>query len=130
MPIQFFGIFQLLKTFFIKNKSKVEVLLTYLGITFVLGFVLMAKWRSWEGADRFGPGLLTEYLSLISIFSFILLDRLIGKFPKVTKIVLVVLAIYSFYVHFNATVFRKSRCTAEHTWSFYCLEPPKSWPKY
>ena len=130
MPLIFVGLFELVKTLLKRNKNRTDILLSYLGLTFIVSLLLMSRWRGWDGADRFGPGLLTEYIPILAVFSFLLLSRYLKKFRKSTIIILLVLTTYSFLIHFNAVVFRKSRCSTEHNWTFYCLSPPKRLPKY
>lgn len=127
MPPFFFGIFELIKSLVAKPLSNLDMLLKYLGAAFILGFLLVAKWRGWDGADRFGPGLLTDLLPIIAIFSYLLVTK-IRK--KVFLVLFFFMTIYSILVNTNAVIFRKSRCASQHNWTFYCLSPPDRMPEY
>lgn len=109
-----------------KRKKDIDILMSFLGIVFILSFLLISKWWAWQGANAFGYRMLTEYLPIVGAFTYLVSI----KFSKPFKVLLIVFMFYSFYIHTNAVVFRKSRCEEEHLWTTYCLKPPKRWPKY
>lgn len=131
MPVLLSGIFFAVGNLFTKNHDKKSSLLFYISLTFLCAFLFIAMWRGWEGADRFGPGLLTEYLPFITALSFLSVQKL-SKSGRayIYKVLFIILILYSILMQFNVVIFRKSRCAAEHTWSFYCLLPPKEMPDY
>lgn len=116
LVLSYYGIFYYI---FKKNKSETEVLLKYLGISFLLTLLMLSMWWCWYGADRFGYGFLTEWLPIVAVLAYLPTLGLRKPF----KILLVVLIVYSFYTQINAVWFRKSRCAQEHVWTFYCLKP-------
>ena len=101
----------------IKEKDK---LYTFIAIGYIASVLLIGKWYAWHGANAFGHRMLVDYLPFIGLFSFLIIKdlkkRLLG--------VVIVLIVFSIYVHFNAVVNRKSRCDEVHNWSFYCLKWP------
>jgi hypothetical protein len=116
LVLSFYGIFRLL---FKKSKSEIEVLLSYLSVSFILTLLMLSMWWCWWGADRFGYGFFTEWLPIIGLMSFLVSLN----FNKSAKIVLVILMVYSLYTQVNAVWFRKSRCAETHNWTFYCIKP-------
>ena len=116
LVLSFYEIFRLL---FKKGKKDVEILLTYLSVSFLLTLLMLSKWWCWYGADRFGYGLLTEWVPIVCTLAFLVSVKL----TKIFRILLIVLIVYSFYTQINAVWFRKSRCSQNHGWTFYCLKP-------
>jgi hypothetical protein len=116
LVVGFYGMFLALKK---KKKDKFDILMFVLSITFILIFIVYSKWWCWYGADRFGYGFFTEWVPLVSIFTFIVLKPK-GRFVKV---LFALLLIWSVFVQFNAVLYRKSRCGPDHNWDFYCLKP-------
>lgn len=131
MPMLLMGIYGAVIYLFTQSRDKLSSLFFYISLTVLCAFLFMAMWRGWEGADRFGPGLLTEYLPFITSLSFLSVQKLfqLGR-AYVYKVLIIFLILYSILMQFNVVIFRKSRCAAEHTWSFYCLLPPKEMPDY
>ncbi|MFC1624958.1 hypothetical protein ACFL15_01125 [Patescibacteria group bacterium] len=123
LVLSFFGI---IKVFTTKNNSNRHNFMLFLSIAFILSLLLMSKWWGWDGADAFGYRMLTEFLPIITMFSYMVSEG----FNKIGKTILIALIVYSIYIQANAVIFRKSRCEREHNWSFYCLQPPKRLPKY
>jgi len=101
----------------IKKKDKLYV---FLAIGYIASILLIGKWYAWHGANAFGHRMLVDYLPFIGIFSFLILKdlnkRLLG--------IVIILIVFSIYVHFNAVINRKSRCDLEENWTFYCLKWP------
>lgn len=101
-----------------KNIKEFNLLYRYLSVGLILSMIMMGKWFTWHGANAFGHRMLVDYLPILGLLSFEFTKNLKGK-----KIYLIyILILYSFYVHFNATYFRKSKCGLEHNWSFYRLK--------
>jgi hypothetical protein len=126
-PVFLLGFYEIFKNIIKKNKLNWDHLLITLGISFLFGFILSSKWRAWDGADSFGPRLLTDLLPIIALFSYFIVTKIK---TRLLMILLVIFTIYSLYANINAVVFRKSRCTTVHNWTFYCLTPPKEIPEY
>ncbi len=127
-PLMFIGIIYMI-FFYILRLQKNDMdekkrLMAYLGIVFLCGLLLNAKWRDWHGADRFGPALLTEFLPITALFSYDLFDKFIRRNKVLALSIFVIISLYSMYAHVNTVHFRKSRCSADHVWTFYCLTKP------
>ncbi len=107
----------------IKAQDRLQTMLA-LG---VLGsMIMMARWDTWDGANAFGCRMLTEYLPFFGLFAYTVFIKL----PKKLILLMLVLFIYSFYVHFNAVFNRKSRCEGNDNWNFYCLKFPTKKAQY
>ncbi|OGC46453.1 hypothetical protein A2V49_02885 [candidate division WWE3 bacterium RBG_19FT_COMBO_34_6] len=116
LAISFYGMFLALKK---KKKDKLDAISFILAITFIIIFFVYSKWWCWYGADRFGYGFFTEWVPLVSIFTYIIIKPK-GNF---IKILFTLSLIWSVHAQFNAVWYRKSRCGPDHNWSFYCLKP-------
>lgn len=115
------GYFAIYKSF--KNKSlggKYNLIYRFLGISFILSMLMFAKWYTWDGSNAFGNRMLSDFLPIITVLSFEIAKNLKG----IAKFIITALVIYSIFVHANAVFFRKSRCSQDHNWTFYCLSPP------
>ena len=124
LVLGFIGIYKVYKDK--KFEGKYNQILRYLGFGFLISFLMMAKWWAWEGANGFGYRMLSDYLPILGLFSFLIIKRLKPK--QLTVIMLLI--IYSVFIHGNAVINRKSRCSEEHNWTFYCLSPPARKSKY
>jgi hypothetical protein len=116
LVLSYYGIFYYL---FKNKKQEVDEFLNYLSISFIFTLMVLSMWWCWYGADRFGYGLLTEWMPIIVILTYLISQKL----GNVLKILLIILMLYSFYTQINAVWFRKSRCRQDHAWTFYCIEP-------
>ena len=116
LVLSYYGMWKLFRA---KSRDHIDTLLTLLSVAFLATVVMYSAWWCWYGADRFGYGFFTEWLPLLSLLVFPFMVRIKGW----GKILLVILAAYSFYTQFNAVVYRKSRCNKDHNWDFYCLKP-------
>jgi hypothetical protein len=105
---------------------KYNKLLRYLSLGFLISFLMMAKWWAWAGANAFGYRMLTGYLPVVGLLAFIVIDKMKLKY----RMIILILIVYSVFIHANAVINRKSRCSEDHTWSFYCLSPPAKKSKY
>lgn len=114
-PILLLGFYGIYRKF--KQKDK---LFMFLGGGYLLSMLMMAKWYTWHGANAFGSRMLVDYLPFIALFSFLIFIKI--KKPYIY--IVYVLMLWSIFVHTNAVVYRKSRCSLEHNWSTYCLQPP------
>ncbi|MFC1622241.1 hypothetical protein ACFL13_02605 [Patescibacteria group bacterium] len=121
-PPLVFGLVKIVRTLF----SKEIPLKKYLAFGFIIFTLIMAKWWAWDGSDSFGYRMLTDVLPIIALFSYLATKDL----SKNWKIIIVTLMVYSFFVHFNASIYRKSRCEHEHNWTFYCLKLPTRRAQY
>ena len=120
--LAFYSMYKLVKTK--EFAGAANVLLKHLSCAFVFTLFLYAKWYTWDGANAFGYRMLSDYVPIIGLLSFLT----VANFKKLGKIVLFVLILYSFYVHANAVFYKKSRCSKENNWNFVCLSPPtKLW---
>jgi len=117
----------LAKMFFKKTfKEPTDKIYFALGVSFLLSTLVFAKWYTWDGANAFGYRMLSDFLPIAGLFSFLIFEKL-----KINwKLAFTGLMIYSIFLHYNAVIWRKSRCASDHNWSFYCLQRPKSQPKY
>lgn len=128
LALAYFGIY----TFFKKEKSKSTTdkkhlaIMRYLGIAFILSLLMLAKWYTWDGAPAFGYRMLVDFLPIVGLLAF----DVTQSFGKKGKLIIAILIIFSIYVHQNAVLNRKSRCGKDHTWTVYCLLPPKEKPQY
>lgn len=109
-----------------KFGGKNNLLYKYLSVGTVLTVLLMSKWVTWHGANAFGYRMLLGVLPIFALLAF----EYFRNLSKKGRLVVIVLIFYSVFVHANATYFRKSRCSEDHNWSFYCLELPKEKSKY
>lgn len=126
-PILVLGFVTIIKIFKDKNyKKKHNQLYRYLAVGFLLSVLMFAKWYTWHGAPAFGTRMLSDYLPIIGLFSY----EFIKDLPKKYLPIIALLIIYSILIHFNAVYFRKSRCSPDHDWSFYCLKPPTREAQY
>ncbi|MFA6982068.1 MAG: hypothetical protein WC243_03545 [Patescibacteria group bacterium] len=117
LAVSFYSMVRVMIT---KKKTPLDIILTVLSITFIIMFVLYSKWWCWYGADRFGYGLFTEWLPIVSVFTYLAFK----PSGRIIKIVFLILVLWSLYAQFNAVWFRKSRCSGDsHNWTFYCLKP-------
>ena len=108
---------------YLVNKN---TLFRYLVLFIVFQILLFGKWWAWAGANAFGHRMLSEIIPVLALFSYEVIQKVKGR----ALLLLYFLVIYSFYIHTNAVIFRKSRCSFEHTWDFECILPPKRLPKY
>lgn len=107
-----------------KTKSfggEFNTILRFLSVSFVLSLLLFAKWYTWDGANAFGYRMLTDILPVVSLLAFLPTMT----FNKTMRAVLLVLMLYSLYVHANAVFYKKSRCSKDNNWNFNCLTSPK-----
>jgi len=109
-----------------KFKSGFNTIYRYLGTAFILSLLLFAKWYTWDGAPAFGYRMLSDFLPIIGLLTF----ETIVVMKRWGTVLIIVLMIYSIYIHDNAVFNRKSRCSPEHNWSFYCLSPPSRKAEY
>jgi len=109
-----------------KFKPEFNTIYRYLGVVFILSLLLFAKWYTWDGAPAFGYRMLSDFLPIVGLLAF---ETLVSM-RRWEKVVVAILIIYSIYAHGNAVFNRKSRCSPEHNWSFYCLSPPSRKAEY
>lgn len=124
LVLAYFAIYKLFK-----NKDYLEKynsIFRYLSVGFILSLLMMAKWYTWDGSNNFGYRMLSDMLPIVGLLSFLVVERL--KPPA--KKIIIVLIFYSILMNANAVINRKSRCSQDHVWSFYCLSPPKELSKY
>jgi hypothetical protein len=126
-PSLVLGYYAIYKAFASKKfGGKFNLLYKYLGIGFLGSLVMFAKWYTWDGANAFGYRMLLDFIPIVGLLAFEITKNL----GKKGRLVVILLILYSIYVHSNAVFFRKGRCSRDHNWSFYCLMPPKEMPKY
>jgi len=104
-----------------KYQKDRNLILRYLSIGFILSTLMFAKWYTWNGANGFGYRMLTDYLPIVTLLSFLVFIRL----NRILKTAVFVLILYSIYIQANAVFFHYSRCGGDHDWDYYCLHPPK-----
>jgi len=80
--------------------------------------LLIGKWWAWEGANAFGNRMLMETLPFLLIP---LINTVKDIKNKYLIYILILLTTYSIYVHTNAVLNKKSRCSKENNWNFECL---------
>lgn len=122
LVLSFFAMFKYIKKAIERKikKTDLDVLFTYSSICFIVFFLMITKWWGWAGASAFGYRMLTETLPIVTALSFLISK----EFSKLGKTILIILMVYSVCIHFNAVIFRKSRCSEDHLWTTYCLMPP------
>ncbi len=126
-PFLLVGFYTLIKVFVSKNYlSKKNTYYRYLGLGVILTLLLFGKWYTWHGSPAFGNRMLADILPIVGLFSY----EVIAVIRKQFFYLVILLGLYSTYVHFNATYFRKGRCSADHNWSFYCLKLPAGPTEY
>jgi len=109
-----------------KYGEKLNLIFRYLSVGFLLSVLMMAKWWAWDGANGFGYRMLSDYLPIVGLLSFSVVEKLKHSY----KVLILLFIVYSIFIHGNAVINRKSRCSHEHNWSFYCLAPPAEKAKY
>lgn len=109
-----------------KYGGEFNTIYRYMALSFVSSLLLFSKWYTWHGANAFGYRMLVDSLPIVGLLSYVVIDKMRYKY----KIVILVLMVYSILLHGNAVLNRKSRCSENHNWSFYCLSPPARKSKY
>ncbi len=132
--LSYFGMYKIIKKAWLRYgyKSKhtadpktqmdyLDKILFFMALSYIGTLILFSNWWCWYGADRFGYGFFTEHIPYIAIFAYLIA----AKFKKVGMIIFSILVVYSLYIQFTAVMFRRSQCSGDHNWSFYCLMPVK-----
>lgn len=118
-PPLLLGFIELFKSFKQKNP-----LPKCLSVIFLFSMILIGRWYAWHGANAFGARMLVDFLPIIGLFAFIAYTKLNKKW------IVILLMVYSVFIHTNAVLNRKSRCNIDNNWDFYCLKLPTQKPQY